>query len=101
MHKPKSCTQKRQFPTESAATDFGNRFNPPQRAYRCPVCTRWHLTSGVAGWRDKARMAGIAYAWSDWQQRHKARHNGVSLQFDDGDDKPKRKRVYDRRQRDE
>lgn len=39
----KMCGSKRQYDTEFAANFFGSAYF--QRAYRCDVCGRWHLSS--------------------------------------------------------
>lgn len=39
----KQCDEKVKFATEGMARRVGKRWG--QRAYRCDVCNRWHLTS--------------------------------------------------------
>ena len=39
----RTCRRKKAFPTQAAANRMGLPLN--QRAYLCPVCHCWHLTS--------------------------------------------------------
>ena len=41
------CTSKRRYPTEGAALEAANvvGVERQRKAYRCPLCGKWHLTS--------------------------------------------------------
>lgn len=39
------CIWKKQFRSEEAATDFAKMNDYNQRAYKCPYCPSYHLTS--------------------------------------------------------
>ena len=52
-----SCSRKVRYHSEAAAKHFGDKVN--LRAYPCPICKQYHLTSeGTGGYYGRKYKAG-------------------------------------------
>lgn len=60
----KPCTKKRHA-SEQAARDFQAGMEP----WFCGQCKAWHLTSGMLGRLNRAKLAATPHAAAEWIRR--------------------------------